>query len=177
MGSFNYYYHSVIVVLVVLWLAFATAAFVPAAFDKDGGRIAFHTAAVTVASCIAAANFWIFENVNRVVQVIHLYPYSQRQITAALALIQQTETRRDVRICVKGDPDGERQKLTAEVRRLFGERWQDNGFYQSFLAISRTPIMTDAHVSHLVRTYFPFHRAQITVSPNSSSPNGAVWKC
>lgn len=119
----------------------------------------------------------MFENVNQIVRTIHLYPFSQRQISEALVEIEKNPKAREIRICVKPDPAAEYRKVVGQLRRLFGDRWQDNGFFRTFLMVSRTPIMTESHIGHLARTYFPFHRARIEAAQSKVNPPGMIWKC
>lgn len=77
LGSSNYYYHSALPVFLVVWMAFAwrTLRF---------PHFRMNLIMAIVACLIIAANFKAFSVVNDLAKVIHLYPYSEKQIITSL---------------------------------------------------------------------------------------------
>jgi hypothetical protein len=55
-----------------------------------------------------------------------------------------------------------KQEFEATLKSVFQERWKENGFYSTFQVIAPNPIMSNAHLNHLVRAYYPFQ--QVVVS-------------
>lgn len=80
LGSFTFYYHSSLGLLVILWLAFAWEMLLVLARSHPAWRQAIVVGGVFFASLVTASNFAMFHDINRLVQLIHTYPYSSEAI-------------------------------------------------------------------------------------------------
>jgi hypothetical protein len=144
LGSFNYYYHSPVAVVVLVWLAFALLAF---RLDRAPAVML-----VVVAALVVVSNFVIFRNVNELVKIIHYYPRSRDTIFSAL----QKGTLDGV------TPDRANQDVAFEAaaKVVFGDRWQQNGFYQIHKSFSERDIfvMNEEHLKLLLHAYRPWSK-------------------
>jgi hypothetical protein len=136
LGSFNYYYHSSIAVLVIVWLAEATRA-VPIRHLK--ASLILGGAAV-----IITLNFAMFTPLNRLVQIIHYYPYTRAE------LFDSVEERRPP----LSDPRGLERAFARDLDAVFAGR--DNGFTQALHTVQKTTLMTDMHVKNLRHVFYPY---------------------
>jgi hypothetical protein len=141
LGSFNYYYHSSITVLVLVWLAFALQAF----------RI-YRAPQVVLAMglVVIVSNFLIFRNVNELVEIIHYYPNSRASIFNALEEGSLAD--------LSPNRAAEEQAFEVAAKRVFGDRWQQNGFYlthKSFVD-GDISIMNADHQKLLPHVYRPW---------------------
>lgn len=141
LGSFNYYYHSSIAVLVLVWLAFAL----------QGFRI--HRARamlLAVAMLVTVSNFVIFRNVNELVEIIHYYPRSRAAIFDALE--------KGSLAGLTASPATEERAFEAAAKTVFGDRWQQNGFYLIHKSFAERDIfvMNEDHLKLLLHAYRPW---------------------
>ena len=150
LGSFNYYYHSSIVVPVLVWLAFFLKRLLPTPTTL------YDLALLTAAAIVAAANFSMFNSVNTLVKVIHYYPYSHAALFAPVVEISQLPRGSSAQVAIRADSEGEYRTFEAALRHIFGKRWDQNGFYRTHKMLAATPIMSDAHIGHLFRSYRPW---------------------
>jgi len=170
LGSFTYYYHSPLTILVIVWLAFSWQVLV----EAYGARVNVRRIGIAVASMACAsmivANFVMFHHVNRLVQIIHTYPFATEDLFDQLHAISTTLP--DMRArggnnAVTVEFVRTRERLTAEYERhlvwVFGDRWQDNNFYRLFQQFRITPITKDETVSYLVRAYYPRSKFDIHI--------------
>lgn len=147
LGSFNYYYHSPIALLVVAWLALAVKG-VPANRSL--------TAVLVIAA--AVGNLVMFERVNRLAAAIHLYPYSNTAVLEALSSPSPV-------VRLKPDPAGETARFELTLREIFGDRWRENGFYRTHQLLKPTPLMGDTQIKLLFRAFYP-HITVESVDPH-----------
>jgi hypothetical protein len=143
LGSFNYYYHSSVTVLVVLWLALLWRTLVAPVI----GEPARSAAALGAGLAGVVLNFLLFQPVNSLVQVIHCYPYP------CAALIDSVAT---------GVPPvpaeaTEAARFRDTLDQLFEGR--PNGFTPILHMVEGTPIMTPEHVKNLTVVFYPFRAA------------------
>lgn len=143
LGSFNYYYHSPVAVLVIVWLAFAVAD-IPAAIRRPAAVLA-------VAAVIC--NFVVFERVNRLTTVIHMYPYSNAKVFRALSSPGPV-------VRLTPDPAGEAAQFEQTLRDVFGDRWQNNGFYKTHMLLEPTPLMGETQIKLLFHVFYPWNRVE-----------------
>lgn len=141
LGSFNYYYHSSMAVVVLIWLAFALQAF---RIDRSPALM------LAAAAVIAISNFVIFRNVNELVKIIHYYPRSRDTIFAAL--------QKGTLAGLLPDPVGQEADFDAAAKIVFSARWQQNGFYLThrMLVDRNIFIMDEEHLKHLLHAYRPW---------------------
>jgi hypothetical protein len=141
LGSFNYYYHSPIAVLVLVWVAFALQAF----------RI-YRAPQVVLAIVLVVivSNFMIFRNVNELVEIIHYYPNSRASIFKALEEGSLAE--------LSPNRPAEEQAFEVAAKRVFGDRWQQNGFYLIHKSFADRDIfvMNAEHLKLLLHAYRPW---------------------
>jgi hypothetical protein len=164
LGSFNYYYHSVIVVLVVVWVAYV----IKAGFLRDcswrHGPVSAAVATVLVVAIIVV-NFVIFDRVNRLVLTIHIYPYSSsalfQQLRQKLPLVLDVPRGDGGPIIFTQRPTELEARYREDLHALFGTRWDQNGFYTTFNLIKPNPIMQRPYLDHLLRAFYPFHRFSV----------------
>jgi hypothetical protein len=141
LGSFNYYYHSAIVVLVLMWLAFALQAF---------GISRAPRVAVAMGLVVIVSNFLIFRNVNELVEIIHYYPNSRASIFEALE--------KDSLAGLSPNKPAEELAFEVAAKRVFGDRWQQNGFYLIHKSFADRDIfvMSADHLKLLLHAYRPW---------------------
>lgn len=146
LGSYNYYYHSPIAVLVIVWLAYVV---------KD---LALPAPALAVlGALVVAGNFVLFERVNTLASIIHMYPYGNAEIFRALE-------RPGPAVTVTPDAQGEDARFERALRAVFGERWRDNGFYATHELLKPTPLMGETQIKLLFHAYYPWIRVE-SVAP------------
>ena len=141
LGSFNYYYHSPIAVLVLVWLAFAFQAF----------RIYLAPQVVLAMGLIVIiSNFLIFRNVNELVEIIHYYPNSRASIFKALEEGSLAD--------LSPNRPAEEQAFEVAAKRVFDDRWQQNGFYLIHKSFADRDIfvMNADHLKLLLHAYRPW---------------------
>lgn len=143
LGSFNYYYHSPIAVLVLVWLAFAMQAF--RAYRAPQGVLA-------MGLVVIVSNFLIFRSVNELVEIIHYYPNSRASIFEALEKGSLAD--------LSPNRPAEDQAFEVAAKRVFGDRWQQNGFYLIHKSFSDRDIfvMNADHLKLLLHAYRPWEQ-------------------
>jgi hypothetical protein len=151
LGSFNYYYHSSIGVLVLVWATFASRQLFAAA------RPWIATAWIGGCILISYSNVLTFELVNRLTSIIHLSPYSNKELTRALA-----EKPKPV-VVLHADALAERAIFDRTVAELFNGR--DNGFVRTAEMLKDSPLIGVEQVKLLFHAYYPWRKVD-AVSPN-----------
>lgn len=166
LGSFNYYYHSSMILVVLLWLASATVALSALVPPRMLVRTNLRTTVIAGAcSLLISANFMLFLRVNELVQIIHLYPYSNTALWTSLKQVHEASKpapERAATVVLTGNADVEAARYQAGLRDLFGDRWHQNDFHRVMGLIAPNPIMSDAHVAHFFRATLPW--TPVTVS-------------
>jgi hypothetical protein len=164
LGSFNYYYHSVIVVPVLTWAGFVVKTDLLKGGEWRAGGGAALATMLTLA--IVVANFVVFDRVNSLVAAIHLYPYAPsalyQQLRNKLPLVLDVPKGEGGPIMFTQQPTALESRYLHDLRSVFGPRWADNGFYTTFYLIKPTPIMERPYLDHILRAFFPFHHFAIT---------------
>ena len=161
LGSFNYYYHSPMSALVVLWFAalwrvlsvsrLATLV-MPRLRTMRMGVLAGVVAIIVL-------NLGMFERVNRLAQTIHTYPFAAGMLRSTLA--NMVPTQQVVTFVTTRDRlEGQFEK---DLHAVFGEHWQQNGFVGMLGMVKGHPILSRDHLHHLVRAYYPWREVVITV--------------
>jgi hypothetical protein len=180
LGAFTFYYHSSLNVLVILWLAFAWQR----VFELAPSRIPSWQPAVVIAGTLlcaglTVANFQLFANINRVVELLHTYPYSSasihNQIRASLPEIRAARPDQVVTVRFERDPAQVDRDFETAARAVFGADWQNNDFYWTFSALHSNPIMKDDHPAALLHAYFPYVNFKVEVySPTGELVAGSL---
>jgi hypothetical protein len=148
LGSFNYYYHSSMVVLVIVWFAAAWSVFASYA----SGALT-QTAGIAAAAAVVCLNFAMFGPVNRLMAVIHFYPYSRATLFDDIA---------NGNYAPKRTPDAEVAAFKSDLESIFAGR--PNGFEPILQMVQRTSIMTDGHVKNLPHIFYPYRRVPETTN-------------
>jgi len=138
LGSFNYYYHSATVVLVIVWLAYGLRA-----FDLHH----HHFSIGVVSICVAYLNFGMFRLVNELVQIVHYYPYSVADLRAAIRNPERT---------ILPSADQQDQKFENDLKAVFGDQWNGNGFYRTHQMLKSTPLTTAASIKLMQHIFSPW---------------------
>jgi hypothetical protein len=168
LGSFNYYYHSPMSALVVLWLAalwrVLSASMLATLVVPHLRTIQIGVLAGVVA--IIVLNLGMFERVNRLAQTIHTYPFAAGMLRSTLANIvftsrENRSTQEVVTFVTARDPL--EKQFERDLRAVFGEHWQHNGFVGALGMVKGHPILSPDHLHHLVRAYYPWREVVIAV--------------
>lgn len=163
LGSFNYYYHSSIPILVILWIAsfIQSDAF---AYKKGFMQKYGHLIACVIVTAIVISNFVLFDRVNRLVQNIHTYPFSSKSLFGALKKARE-ELRSGSLKCIVFRKEESRlnQQFDADLYALFGDNVPSKGFAPVIKFVRETPIMSRDHIGHLVQAFFPKTKANLVV--------------
>jgi hypothetical protein len=162
LGSFNYYYHSPVVILVGLWLA-------------EWLRIVsapIRSVAIAVGALAICANFVVFARVNDLVEMIHYYPHSRTSLFALLDRVGAMPAGQAETVTVTVDSSYERQRFEAAGAALFGTR--ANGFRDVFTMLVPTPIMSPSNVANMIHSYYPFHKIKVDIQSYSPTPDPPV---
>lgn len=161
LGSFMYYYHSPMIVPIVLWLAYVWLYLGELVRDQLYQQRAVLAGGLIACAVVVVGNFTLFHHVNQLVQLIHLYPYSTDGLFRELRshhdelLASQQRPGTPVIIEFNKTRDPLIQVYDEHLRAVFGDRWQDNDFYKVFQTFKVTPIMEDKHLTHLVKAFYP----------------------
>jgi hypothetical protein len=138
LGSFNYYYHSATVVLVIIWLTFGLKAY---------GLHHRHFFIGLVSICVAYLNFGMFRLVNELVQIIHYYPYSVADLRSAL---------REPELIILPAADQQDRKFESDLKKVFDDQWNKNGFYRTHQLLKSTPLMPAGSVKYMRHIFSPW---------------------
>lgn len=162
LGSFNYYYHSGLVGPLFLWVLFGTVALRP--YVKETGRhLVRPVAGVLTATCLIASLYG-FGVVNDLVRLLHFQPYDPVGILQAL-----DDAPDDGAFTIQAEAASVDAQFDSALNRLtLGGMVPDPGFGPVYKMISKTPIMTGGHFSHLVRSFYPWR--SMTVSIEADDP-------
>jgi len=163
LGSFNYYYHSSVVVMIILWLCFFWQNLSEMLMIKQKILPAFYLFSFIMGITIIIANFYLFQKVNKLVQIIHSYPFSMRSLHSELYKLNKKQFTANNPITFLTQREQVLGNFHSTLRKVFGRRWQENGFFQTFNLIAPTPIMSSAHINHLVNAYYPFLHMKVEI--------------
>ena len=160
LGSFTYYYHSSLVVMVIVWLAYSWLALL----QGTEGRLYAHQATLVgglIACAIAiTSNFVMFHQVNLLVQYIHIYPFSEPAIYQELranqeALLHPEDLTTPVRLTFSKDNGRMAKQYDETARAVLGPQWQESNYHLLFEMFKKTPIMLDEKLAMVVKAYYP----------------------
>ena len=140
LGSFNYYYHSSIVVLVIVCVSYGIARL---------PTLRWQSMAACVALIAAFMNFAMFRAVNVLVEIIHYYPYSRNSVISAMSS--------GVVADAFPAPSHEDEKFNSALKGVFGTRWKDNGYYLTHQMLLKTPLMNPATIGYFIYTFKPWN--------------------
>lgn len=154
LGSYNYYYHSPLVVLVAVWLTYGWR--VLAACRALFAHSIAQAALAGIVLIMAISNVQIFLAINKMVSAIHYYPYSAHDVTVELGRAGFTTGRAEF---VEDPAKVEAEFRSAEQSAIFGPTVPDR-FQPILMMVQRTPILTRDHLSHMARSYFPWRKIQ-----------------
>lgn len=168
LGSFTYYYHSALGLLVILWLAFAWQVLSHLVRGRAVARRAIVAGGVALCAIVTVANLAMFHNVNRLVQLIHTYPYStdsiHRQILAKLPEIRASQPGDVIAIEFAREPETLSNEFDASLWAIFGAHAQETDFSTLFDTFKSKPIMLDRHLGDLLHAYFPYQKFTVSIS-------------
>ncbi len=164
LGSYNYYYHSPVAVLVACWLVFGWRLF------RDRVHPSPPAVGALVAGLVLAAslsNALMFPPLNRMVRAIHYYPYQAPRVAAAL---QRAGFSEDDAVCFSKNPKGVTKDFhTAQDAVILGSARPD-GFAPILEMVERTPILTTYHLAHMARSFFPWRQLSIEFGETGTPP-------
>ena len=166
LGAFNYYYHSPIALLAIIWFGLAWKSLAPR--DRPSNPMWVATTAVSLGTLVILLNFALFHRVNCLAEIIHTYPFSNRELFEALAKTRGLPNGSSVSVVVVSDPKGQEDQFMREITGVFGPRWQDNGFYTTFQRIKRWPMIRQTQVDQLFYIYYPFLKVSATIQTSGS---------
>ena len=169
LGSFNYYYHSSIVVPVIGWIAYGWRSISMALEGRRAEHQIFVAVAFALSAMIISANFLLFERINRLAQNIHLYPFTNAILSDALDRMRVSPRLAPLEVIVAPDAGRAREVFEEDLRAVFGENWRDNGYFRVFQMVSKNPIMTESHLAHLLRAFFPFKPTTVRVTETANT--------
>ena len=170
LGSFTFYYHSPLAVLVIVWLG-SVARAGPEIASGRGLRTAMKAAGVAVGIAAIVANFALTHHVNRLVQVIHTYPFSSASVHAAIAAkipaIRAARPGEVVRIEFMREPVQLSRDFAAAARAVFGRDRVENDFQRILDTFKATPLWREEQLGYLLHAYFPYTRFAVEVRDDS----------
>lgn len=146
LGSFNYYYHSSIGILIAVWAAFA----MHSALLRTGRQVCLPI--VAFCAIVIPANFLQFYRVNQLTSIIHLSPYSNTDIFRTLAAGPAPV------ITIHADATAERKKFEEIEAKIFG--LSPNGFRKTADMLASTPLITDTQIKLLFYAYYPWTKVE-----------------
>ncbi|MDF1757020.1 MAG: hypothetical protein P1U74_01790 [Legionellaceae bacterium] len=158
LGSFNYYYHSNIIVLNLLWLAFLVKNAMEVLKNNLKQRTVFEVLLSVTGIIIVCSNFLLFQKVNTLVQIIHLYPFTEKELQLRLNEINYNYQKTPLKVNFLTSSDAIEKEFKATLKFIFQDRWKENGFYQTFNLIKPNPIMGNTYINHLTRAHFPCYK-------------------
>ena len=100
---------------------------------------------------MAYLNFGMFRLVNELVQIVHYYPYSVADLRAAIRNPERT---------ILASADQQDQKFENDLKAVFGDQWNRNGFYRTHQMLKSTPLTTAASIKltqHIFSPWQPNH--------------------
>jgi hypothetical protein len=168
LGSFNYYYHSSITVTVIVWIAFLVRQLLTSV-NPMWRQQAVWALSLLGAACVVS-NFSVFDRVNRLVEIIHYYPYPSDELFRAANQVKRPASGEKLTFVAVADPAGERARFESDLRALFGDRLSDNGYARTFVMVERTSIMTNAHLAHFFHAFYPFAKISVDVRQPEPRP-------
>ncbi|MBV9545789.1 MAG: hypothetical protein JOY61_15570 [Chloroflexi bacterium] len=169
MGEFTYYYHSSMALFVVLWLACAWQALLAIA---RSARVKHAVVGVGVALCAAVfvANVSLFEDVNRLLQIIHTYPYSSPQmydvLLAELPTIRNSAPDQPITVNFRSNEQELSQQFDDALTRVFGRDMDtsNNGFYLTMQYFRDHPMMGRENLQFTLHMYFPYNSFRVLMN-------------
>lgn len=153
LGSFNYYYHSSMGVIIFCWLVFGVKAIQNnlITIKQKSYRLSliliFFLATITTYQ-----NILLFINVNNMVRIIHYYPFDYYQINSAIT----NRTKTNNSLLFIRQPESEESKMNTYIDDVFGAPEQAGGFFVVLQMVKKTPILTEAHLIHMVKSFYPW---------------------
>jgi hypothetical protein len=164
LGSFTFYYHSPLAVLVIVWLGSVARAGAEIARDR-GWRPAMKAGGVAIGTAAIVANFALTHHINRLVGVMHTYPYSSASVHAAIAAklpeIRAARPGEVVRVEFTREPVQLSRDFDAAARAVFGRDGIANDFQRTFNTFKATPLWREEHLGYLLHAYFPYIRFEV----------------
>jgi hypothetical protein len=141
LGSFNYYYHSLISFFVVAW-----GVSVASAVSTNRAKLIL----LTLVSVSVILNAVQFMNLNKTVRVIHQFPYTNSSL-------EKVAQRGDLRF-LKVDKFAAEQELEESLKYLYGSDWAKNDFYKTHLMLRSgiRSLFTESHLASLERLLRPW---------------------
>jgi hypothetical protein len=148
-ASYAYYYHSPIVVWVVLCLG--------AVWQAAGRRFrptVVQTAGVLVAMLLVASNIRMFSELNRAIQLVHLVPLAAEDVSTSLEESPLVVRPRAAELAAE---------FETRSRRLFGESWDRTEFASNFRGYLVVPDDFSGYVQRLCIGYDPRKTCEVQV--------------
>jgi hypothetical protein len=165
-GALTFYYHSAVAVFAVLWLACVYRTGLGLLHGR--GRLAFGGAFAAGVAVVVVLNFFNFQTINRLFQILHTYPLDANALvgtpwraTPALEIDQAGST---IRVSVNSDPVATSAEYESLVKRSIGPR--TGSFLEALAIYKRGPIGTEQFVQRYVRLFYPAY----TVTANVPKP-------
>ena len=159
LGSFNYYYHSIVVVPAICWLTFGWCVLIDFA-QRSAGFLKQIKFMMIVPTVVVAMNLLIFLQVNTLVRIIHYYPYDTKEV---MSVLQQAGESTGHAV-FQAKSDAVTAEYMAGTKKLFGSFDAAGGYRDTFSMVQRGSIMDPDHLSHLVRFYYPWRKIDISVN-------------
>lgn len=156
LGSYNFYYHSPLVLLVAGWIVYGwrvLAGSTGSLFSRSAARAAL----AIVILVIAVSNIQIFLAINAMVRAIHYYPYSARDVAVELGRAGFTTGKAEF---VEDPAKVEAEFRNAEQSVIYGPAVPE-GYEPILTMVQRTPILTPDHLLHMARSYFPWRKIEV----------------
>lgn len=167
LGSFTFYYHSSLGILVLLWLGGAWQTLLQSCLDRAHVHRAVVLGGTLLCAAAVIANFSMFRSVNRLAQVIHTYPYSSESIhstiNSKLRAIRASTRGESVQIEFVKEGGKLSREFEIELKTVFGARWQENEFYKLFNEFKPGPLWKDHLLEELLHAYFPHNRFTVQI--------------
>jgi hypothetical protein len=110
----------------------------------------------------------MFPKVNRLVELLHTYPYAiedmQAQIVAASTSPTAFRTSDGSALVVVGlHPNALEAEFNAELQEVYGEHWMQTDFYVLHQDFKNTPLWKDYLVDELLHAYFPYRHFKVEI--------------
>jgi hypothetical protein len=158
LGSFNYYYHSSMGVIIFCWLVFGVKVLQNYLIKiKEKFYMLSLIFTFFLAATIVYQNILLFINVNNMVRIIHYYPFDYYQINSAI--LNRTKTNNSLLFIRQ--PELEENKMNSYMYNVFGGPEQAGGFFVVLQMVKKTPILTEGHLIHMVKSFYPWENLSI----------------
>ncbi|MBI2756451.1 MAG: fibronectin type III domain-containing protein [Chloroflexi bacterium] len=181
LGSFTFYYHSSMSIFLVVWLYYLWGVIISQTKQYAIlSRVSLFSG-IILCVLIMFSNFRMFQRINDLTRMIHVFPYTSLSIFSEienhLNEIRAAAPGTPIRVEFQRDPEGVIREFSAKARDVFGERWQDNDYSRTFMAVSANPIMKDFHLEALLHAFFPYNSFDVqimAVSGEQPEPSGVA---